>query len=134
MSSSMKFRARSRSAVSIGSNQLSKSRPSTEQAAAFMLSFVMAWSPVRRSNAGIRWVETPGDYATQIPTTPATPPIKKDRFAGSLSKTPSGVLIGRGGALLRLAISKEAETDGHGCYQAGVEINGLVGAVFAVEG
>jgi hypothetical protein len=29
-----------------------------------MLSFVMAWSPVRRSNAGIRWVETPGDYAT----------------------------------------------------------------------
>src|SRR5208282_1214644 len=64
MSSSMKFRARSRSAVSIGSNQLSKSSPSTEQAAAFMLSFVMAWSPVRRSNAGIRWVETPGDYAT----------------------------------------------------------------------
>ena len=60
--------------------------------------------------------------------------IKKDRFAGSLSKTPSGVLIGRSGALLRPAISKEAETNGHGCYQAGVEINGLVGAVFAVEG
>src|SRR5271167_1539667 len=64
MSSSMKFRARSRSAVSIGSNQLSKSSLSTEQAAAFVLSLVMAWSPVRRSNAGIRWVETPGDYAT----------------------------------------------------------------------
>src|SRR3974377_89298 len=64
MGVSMNVRAPSRSAFSIGSNQLSKSSPSTEQAAAFMLSFVMAWSPVRRSNAGIRWVETPGDYAT----------------------------------------------------------------------
>src|SRR5208282_1204328 len=81
MSSSMKFRARSRSAVSIGSNQLSKSSPSTEQAAAFMLSFVMAWSPVRRSNAGIRWVETPGDYATlnSNHSRDATSPDERDR-------------------------------------------------------
>jgi len=34
----------------------------------------MAWSPVQRSNAGIIWVEQPGDYANQIPTTPATAP------------------------------------------------------------
>src|ERR1700730_6411840 len=36
--------------------------------------FVMAWSPFQRSNAGIIWVEHPGDYANPIPTTPATAP------------------------------------------------------------
>ena len=35
----------------------------------------MAWSPFQRTNAGIIWVEQPGDYANQIPTTPATAPI-----------------------------------------------------------
>src|ERR1700730_4032320 len=34
----------------------------------------MAWSPFQRSNAGIIWVEHPGDYANPIPTTPATAP------------------------------------------------------------
>ena len=39
-----------------------------------MVSFVMAWSPFQRANAGIIWVEQPGDYADPIPTTPATGP------------------------------------------------------------
>jgi hypothetical protein len=32
----------------------------------------MAWSPFQRANAGIIWVEQPGDYANPIPTTSAT--------------------------------------------------------------
>jgi hypothetical protein len=36
----------------------------------------MAWSPVRRVNAGLVRVEAPGDYATQIPTSFATAPSK----------------------------------------------------------
>jgi len=35
----------------------------------------MAWSPFQRANAGIIWVEQPGDYANPIPTTSATGPI-----------------------------------------------------------
>ena len=35
----------------------------------------MAWSPFQRANAGIIWVEQPGDYANPIPTTAATGPI-----------------------------------------------------------
>jgi len=38
----------------------------------------MAWSPFQRSNAGIVWVEQPGDYANPIPTTSATGPISFD--------------------------------------------------------
>ncbi len=34
----------------------------------------MAWSPFQRANAGIIWVEQPGDYAYPIPTTSATGP------------------------------------------------------------
>jgi hypothetical protein len=34
----------------------------------------MAWSPFQRANAGIIWVEQPGDYANPIPTTSATGP------------------------------------------------------------
>ena len=34
----------------------------------------MAWSPFQRANAGIIWVEQPGDYANPIPTTSATEP------------------------------------------------------------
>jgi hypothetical protein len=34
----------------------------------------MAWSPFQRANAGIIWVEQPGDYANPIPTTAATGP------------------------------------------------------------
>ena len=47
----------------IGSNQLSKSRPSASQARAVAVIFVMAWSSARRSNAGIR-IANPGDYVT----------------------------------------------------------------------
>src|SRR6266516_4049046 len=36
--------------------------------------FFMAWSPVRRTNAGRFEVDHPGDYATSIPTTPPTAP------------------------------------------------------------
>ena len=35
----------------------------------------MAWSPFQRANAGIIWVEQPGDYANPIPTTAATGPL-----------------------------------------------------------
>ena len=34
----------------------------------------MAWSPFQRANAGIIWVQQPGDYANPIPTTSATGP------------------------------------------------------------
>jgi len=40
----------------------------------------MAWSPFQRANAGIIWVEQPGDYANPIPTTAATGP--SCRFRG----------------------------------------------------
>ena len=43
-------------------------------AAVFVVFFIMAWSPFRRSNAGISWGEHPGDYANRISTTPATGP------------------------------------------------------------
>src|ERR1019366_8849209 len=43
-------------------------------AAVFVVFFVMAWSPFRRSPAGISWVEHPGDYANRISTTLATAP------------------------------------------------------------
>jgi hypothetical protein len=39
-------------AVSIGSNQLSKRRPSASSARAGVVWLTMAWSPARRSNAG----------------------------------------------------------------------------------
>src|SRR5215207_4162565 len=59
----MKPRTFARRPSSIGSNQLSKSRPSGSPARAIVVLLVMAWSPARRSNAGIR-VANPGDYAT----------------------------------------------------------------------
>src|SRR5262245_30087036 len=39
--------------------------------------FFMAWSPVRRTNAGRFEVDHPGDYATSIPTTPPTAPKRR---------------------------------------------------------
>ena len=39
----------------------------------------MAWSPFQRANAGIIWVEQPGDYANPIPTTSATGPVGEQR-------------------------------------------------------
>jgi hypothetical protein len=54
--SSMNSRARSRTAVSIGSNQSSKSwgavSPLHCGECVFVILLVMAWSPIRRSNAG----------------------------------------------------------------------------------
>src|SRR5215211_3477595 len=60
----MKPRTFARRPSSIGSNQLSKSRSSASPAQAVVVLLVMAWSPVRRSNAGISRVANPGDYAT----------------------------------------------------------------------
>src|SRR5215218_11403469 len=60
----MKPRTFARRPSSIGSNQLSKSRSSASPARAVVVLLVMAWSPVRRSNAGISRVANPGDYAT----------------------------------------------------------------------
>ncbi|MFZ3182248.1 MAG: hypothetical protein WBO09_18725 [Methylocystis silviterrae] len=51
---------------------------------AFVVSFVMAWSPIQRSNAGIIWVQQPGDYANQFPTTSATGPIAQSRNQSSV--------------------------------------------------
>ena len=70
----MKPRTRARTPSSIASNQSSKSKASAATAASFVVSFVMAWSPFQRANAGIIWVEQPGDYANPIPTTSATGP------------------------------------------------------------
>src|SRR5215207_2818778 len=72
----MKPRTCARRPSSIGSNQLSKSRSSASPARAVVVLLVMAWSPVRRSNAGISRVANPGDYATLIPTTSATAPLE----------------------------------------------------------
>jgi hypothetical protein len=41
-----------------------------------VVSLVVAWSPLQRANAGIIWVEQPGDYANPIPTTSATGPFR----------------------------------------------------------
>src|SRR5271154_1171138 len=71
----MKPRTRARTPSSIASNQSSKSKPSAATAASFVVSLVMAWSPFQRANAGIIWVEQPGDYANPIPTTAATGPV-----------------------------------------------------------
>src|SRR5215211_363153 len=60
----MKPRTFARTPSSIGSNQLSKSRSSASPAQAVVVLLIMAWSPVRRSNAGISRVANPGDYAT----------------------------------------------------------------------
>src|SRR5271166_6316703 len=72
----MKPRTRARTPSSIASNQLSKSKTSAATAASFVVSFVMAWSPFQRANAGIIGVEQPGDYANPIPTTSATGPAQ----------------------------------------------------------
>jgi 4'-phosphopantetheinyl transferase family protien len=42
--------------------------------ASFMAVMLMAWSPVRRFSVGRFEVDHPGDYATLIPTNPATAP------------------------------------------------------------
>src|SRR3954454_10366784 len=64
----MNARTRSRTAVSIGSNQSAKSGPASSAsgctASRFVVGLVMAWSPARRANAGIDRVGQPGDYAT----------------------------------------------------------------------
>src|SRR5438552_17063704 len=59
---------RPRISVSNGSFQLSKRWPSVSfcgsKESAFVVALVMAWSPVRRVNAGRFEVKHPGDYAT----------------------------------------------------------------------
>ena len=45
-----------------------------------MVVLVMAWSPVQQFNAGWFEVDHPGDYATLIPTNPATPRTGLYRF------------------------------------------------------
>src|SRR5208283_3604851 len=76
----MKPRTRDRTPSSIASNQSSKSKTSAAPAASFVVSFIMAWSPFRRANAGIIGVEQPGDYANPIPTTSATGPFPLHRI------------------------------------------------------
>src|SRR5580658_2776185 len=64
----MNSRARVRTSVSIGSNQLSKRSTAISAAgceeSGFVVVLVMAWSPVQRFNAGRFEVDHPGDYAT----------------------------------------------------------------------
>src|SRR5438477_5694848 len=59
---------RPRISVSNGSFQLSKRWPTVSfcgsEESAFVVALVMAWSPVRRVNAGRFEVKHPGDYAT----------------------------------------------------------------------
>src|ERR1700730_5595217 len=67
---SMTPRTVSRTASSIGSNQSSKSMVPAATAAVFVVFFVMAWSPFRRSNAGISWVSTPETTPTEFQPLP----------------------------------------------------------------
>src|SRR5258705_10174638 len=64
----MNSRDRARTSASSGSNQLSKRSPAISAAgckeSGFVVVLVMAWSPVRRFNAGRFEVDHPGDYAT----------------------------------------------------------------------
>src|SRR6266542_947771 len=64
----MNSRTRSRRPASIGSNQWSKRWTAVSAAgcedSSFVVMLVMAWSPVRRFNAGCFEVDHPGDYAT----------------------------------------------------------------------
>jgi hypothetical protein len=60
----------------------------------------MAWSPFRRSNAGISWVEHPGDYANRISTAPATAPPRARLMNGH--RRPDADLLYGGGYTCRL--------------------------------
>src|SRR5580698_7021337 len=60
----------------MASIQLSKSQPSPARAGSFVLSWFMAWSPLRRANAGISWVRKPGDYANLFPPLPGRHPVE----------------------------------------------------------
>src|SRR3954454_18736258 len=64
----MNPRTRSRTPASMGSNQSSNKYPAVSAAGCeesdFLVMFSMAWSPVRRTNAGRFEVDHPGDYAT----------------------------------------------------------------------
>src|SRR5271166_5401847 len=81
----MNPRTRARTPSSIASNQSPKSKWSAATAASFVLSFVMAWSPFQRANAGIVWVRQPGDYANPIPTTSATGPLAGQELLRNLT-------------------------------------------------
>src|SRR5580700_5022571 len=94
---SMTPRTLSRTVSSIGSNQSSKSMVLPATAAVFVVFFVMAWSPFRRSNAGISWGEHPGDYANRISTTPATGPPNAQKMAVARGERQSGVFEEKGG-------------------------------------
>src|SRR5260370_42213833 len=63
----MNCRDRARTSVSIGSNQLSKRSTASSVAgckeSGVVIDLFMAWSPVRRFNAGRFEVHHPGDYA-----------------------------------------------------------------------
>jgi hypothetical protein len=65
-----------------------------------VVSLVMAWSPFQRANAGIIWVEQPGDYANPIPTTSATGPFSfRDEAERVVMTRPQNVCaaaLGRG--------------------------------------
>ena len=77
---SMNSRTRSRTPISIGSNQLSKSSTVASAAGCAETGFVtllpMAWSPARRPNAGDLRLITPETMPLSIPTNFRTaPPI-----------------------------------------------------------
>ncbi len=80
----LKDRTRSRTARSIGSNQLSKRCSSVAASGCNrvvqMLSLIMAWSPAWRFNAKRFEVHHPGDYATLNSNQPATGPHRRRSF------------------------------------------------------
>src|SRR5215203_1732234 len=98
----MKPRTFARRPSSIGSNQLSKSRPSASPARADVKLLIMAWSPsaLQRRNQGCE----PEDYATQF----QPPPRRQRRVACQtrrcLAQSETRVPHPCAGVLLRLAV------------------------------
>jgi hypothetical protein len=116
----MNWRDQARTSVSIGSNQLSKRSTAISAAvckeSGFMVWFVMAWSPVRRFNAGWFEVDHPRRLRQPqfLPTprrhrTPGTTAIEKRiEFSCECNPSPMNSVMAHGWAIHRPAISSRS--------------------------
>ena len=74
---SIKPRARARTPSSIAQPIIQK-QSFAATAASFVVSFVMAWSPFQRANAGIIWLNSPETTPTQFQPPPLRRPAERD--------------------------------------------------------